>query len=261
MHIQKLATYSSERYYLLSEIEQRAEFLFIDEPDSKEKECQSTQNPRINTVYMLWDAKDDVLLLKNNIKKILELFPCCQSRCMVTVDCLVTSERDFDTVVKDQIEELFAWAKNHYPDIFIFVGVADKPSGTPGLEKLEDFMKNAVEAAPGVTGNFRVIGMTRRDCLGHDPDREPDADSDVFQVLCCGSAEECTQWEAQLLEYVKKLYDGVETSPAAALTGSEAAGFRACGSVALFSLLAVAVVVLGLVVQYLYGAQLQPKQD
>ena len=31
MHIQKLPDYSCERYYLLSEIEQRAEFVFIDE--------------------------------------------------------------------------------------------------------------------------------------------------------------------------------------------------------------------------------------
>jgi hypothetical protein len=74
MHIQKLPDYRCERYYLLSEIEQRAEFVFIDEPESKSKERKSTQNPRIDTVFLLWDASKGIESLKNNIRRILELY-------------------------------------------------------------------------------------------------------------------------------------------------------------------------------------------
>jgi hypothetical protein len=261
MHIQKLLTYSSERYYLLSEIEQRAEFVFTDEPDSKAKERQSTQNPRIDSVYLLWDSNTDIALLKINIKKILELYPSCQSRCLFVVECLVADEHNFDAVVKDQLDGLFTWAQKAHPEVFIFVGVADKPSGTPGLEKLEEVMRGAVAVAPSVAGHFRVIGMTRRDCLGHDPDREPDADSNVFQVLCCRSVEESDEWLRQFYEYVRQLYSTVPANPSAALTGPEAAGFKAWGAVSLVTVVAAAVVAVGFVMQYVNTKQLEPSQE
>lgn len=259
MHIQKLPTYSCERYYLLSEIEQRAEFVFIDEPDCKAKGRQSTQNPRIDSIYLLWNSSSDVEGLKGNIKKLLELYPSCQSRCVIVVECLVTSELEFDSTVKSKIDELFTWAGKSYPDVFIFVGVSDKPSGTPGLEKLEGFMKDAVASAPGVSGNLRLIGMTRQDCLGHDPNREPDADSDVFQVLCCRSVEACEHWQGQFRDYIQQLYGVLDGNPSAALTGPEASGFKACGVMTLVVALAVVAVIVGVAVQvFLADPQLEP---
>ena len=211
MHIQKLPTYSCERYYLLSEIEQRAEFVFIDEPNRKITERRSTQNPRIDSIFLLWDASRGFGGLKENIREILGIFPSCQNRCIIVVDCLVASEKEFESKTKDELEDFFSWSQTAFPDSFIFVGISDKASGMPGLEKLCDFMEFAVSCAPAVTGNIRLIGKTRQDCLGHDPDREPDAVSDVFQVLCSRSVEAQVKWEKEFKDYVQQLY-GVHDS-------------------------------------------------
>lgn len=214
MHIQSLPNYSCERYYLLSEIEQRAEMVFNDEPESKSNERRSTQNPRIDVIFLLWNAADGLEVVRTNIQKLLERHPSCLSRCLIVVECLVASENEFLTEVKDEIESLFKWANKVCPESFLFVGVSDKPTGTPGLEKIEDFLKFTVTAAPAAAGNIRFLGITRQDCLGFDPVREPDGGNDVYQVLCCGSAEEYAIWEKLFKEYVQTLY-GVEDVVAA----------------------------------------------
>ena len=209
MHIQKLPSYSSERYYLLSEIEQRVTFVFLDEPESKSSEQVSTQNPIIDVIYLLWNSSEGWEMLKSNIQKVLERYPSCLSRCLIVVECLTSSKEEFETEVTDQLDRIFKWADKSFPDSALFVGVADKAAGTPGLEKVEEFVKFTNASAPGVTSNIRLIGLTRQECLGHDPVREPDAESGLFQVLVCSSLEHYTQWEKLFKEYVKKLY-GVE---------------------------------------------------
>lgn len=211
MHIRKLQSYSSERYYLLSEIEQSVHFVFLDEPESKSSEQVSTQNPLIDVIYLLWKSEDGWEILKSNIQKILDRHPSCLSRCLIVVECLSRNEEEFETDVKDQLERIFKWADKAFPDSPLFVGVSDKASGTPGLEKVEEFIKFTVASAPTAAGSIRLIGITRQECLGHDPVREPDADSGLFQVLVNSSPEHYTHWEKQFKEYVQKLY-GVEST-------------------------------------------------
>jgi len=211
MHVQRLSNYSSERYYLLSEIEQDANFVFLDEPESKSSAQLSTQNPLIDVVYLLWKTSDGWEILKSNIQKILDRYPSCLSRCLIVVEGLTNNEAEFENEAKDSIERIFKWADKAFPDSALYVGVSDKVSGTPGLEKVEEFLKFTVASAPASAGNIRLIGITRQECLGHDPVREPDADSGLFQVLVCHSHEAATQWEKLFKEYVQKLY-GIEDS-------------------------------------------------
>lgn len=211
MHIQKLLSYSCERYYLLSEIEQSVHFVFLDEPESKSSEQVSTQNPLIDVIYLLWKAEDGWEILKSNIQTILDRYPSCLSRCLIVVECLTRSEEEFENDVKDQLERIFKWADKAFPDSPLFVGVCDQVSGTPGLEKVEEFLKFTVASAPTAAGNIRLIGLTRQECLGHDPVREPDAASGLYQVLVNSSSGHYAHWEKQYKEYVQKLY-GVESA-------------------------------------------------
>lgn len=250
MYIQSLPNYSCERYYLLSEIEQRSELVFIDEPESKNNELRSTQNPRIDVVFLLWNAANGLEVLKNNIQNVFERHPSCLSRCLIVVECLVKSKEEFLTEVQNDIESLFKWANKVFPESFLFVGVSDKPTGTPGLEKVEDFLKFTVAAAPATTGNIRFIGVTRQDCLGHDPVREPDGGNDVYQVLCCSSAEAYTAWEKTFKEYVQTLY-GVEDVRTASVVGPQdaSASPKKKGLVIFLVLLAVVVATMAVVYQ------------
>ena len=208
MHIQQLPTYSCERYYLLSEIEQRASFVFMDEPDNSEQ--VSTQNPRIDVVYLLWDYSHGVEWVKKRIETVLDRHPSCLSRCLIVLECLVASKDAFESSeIQAPMEALFEWAEEVCPSSFLFIGVSDKITGTPGLEKCYDFLKFIVTAAPAAEGNIRFIGATRADCLGYDPTREPDAGSDVYQVLCCRSINAYNLWERLFKEFIQKLY-GIE---------------------------------------------------
>ena len=253
MHIQKLPDYSCERYYLLSEIEQRAEFVFIDEASSKAKERTSTQNPRIDSIYLLWDAENHWSNLKQNLEKIMVKYPSCESRCIIIVECLIKDEKTFDTIVNAQVNELLEWTSEKYPESFMFVGVSDQVSGTPGLEKLEDFMKFLVTSAPGVSGNIRLIGVTRQDCLGHDPNREPDGGSGVYQILCCSSIDQYIRWETQVREYIQQLY-GVQDStnnPINTLTNPETTAFKITTILPFTVLLTIIVIIVGIIMQYI----------
>lgn len=251
MHIQTLPNYSCERYYLLSEIEQRAELVFIDEPESKNNELRSTQNPRIDVMFLLWNAADGLETVKMNIQKVLDRHPSCLSRCLIVVECLVASEKEFLTEVKDEIESLFKWANKVCPESFLFVGVSDKPTGTPGLEKVEDFLKFTVAAASGTAGNIRFLGVMRQDCLGHDPVREPDGGNDVYQVLCCSSAEAYAAWEKVFKEYVQTLYGVEDVETVLAADSKDAAAKpKNKGLVVFLVLLAVLMAAMAVLYQY-----------
>mmetsp|Transcript_31130 Transcript_31130/g.52561 ORF Transcript_31130/g.52561 Transcript_31130/m.52561 type:complete len:260 (-) Transcript_31130:79-858(-) len=195
MHVEKLPKYTCERYYLLSEIEQRAVFVFLDEDNEADPDLPDS----LDVIYLLWNSEtEDVDAIKDKLDMIQVRYPnCLQKRTLVAIECFIPSDEYFHSNGKSNVATLLSWFNQYYPSSLCFIGVADSVSGTSALEKCHDFIEFLLAAAPLSEEYTRLIGYTRQEMLGHDPSREPDASSGVTQYLCSAPLEQVENWESK----------------------------------------------------------------
>lgn len=66
-----LPSYTAERYYLLSEIEQRAKFVYTSEASEGERADIKTLNDEQQlAIYILWDTRDGIEKLSSQVSEI-----------------------------------------------------------------------------------------------------------------------------------------------------------------------------------------------
>lgn len=194
-----LPSYTSERFYLLSEIEQRSRFVSFDDAIS----LKDLGTPRFCYFYGLWDlGRTSVADFKEYLDSLLRLGAASRDEGhynVLSVEVLLSQEK-WGSDCKDEkaIISVHRWVLQNYPQLIknVVFGISDKVSGTPALEAILDCIlnqdKGPTMASPSPAIHV-LIAPARDTFLGHDSTREPDAESGVFQALLY-NREEGISW-------------------------------------------------------------------
>jgi hypothetical protein len=195
--IQELSSYSTERYYLLSELEQKFQMRFLDEAPPSPKNDSQTSIAKIvsplHLVYKLWiygscplsDLMTNIITLLDSIQKPLDTVTLC-----MVIDIFLPSGKKLEGDLYNQVKsilshELFL----RYGDCPVVIGAFDNAAACPGLEFC---FHCAQQISPGYSSDDMVgllIAQSRSEMLGAEPDREPDAVNEVYQVYCTHEAD------------------------------------------------------------------------
>jgi len=224
MMMTQLPSYTSERYYLLSEIEQRCVFRYLHVDDGDEAPPDETTSTAAaaaaaaaadavhEAFYVLWDLRAGSTQTEAQFRAAVSAVLGGPHRAadalssLLAVEALVDKKDDGVAnnnvdVVRDCIQTNIEWIKSAHRVGCVYVGVADHPAGAPALEAVMDYatiidnhyhLGNGVmmmRSGTAVAGpRVRVVGVRQAHFLGHDPMREPDAASNVYQVgnACLG---------------------------------------------------------------------------
>ena len=141
---------------------------------------------RLFVIYIVWRYSDDLKSLEQKLSGLIgKLKPETSSKLLVAIETLLPSKEDWNDIGHNYIRELLT---SKIQDIHVkssvgcvIFGICDDPSGTPALEAI-------VQCTSLTTPKTAMVVVSQRiDYLGHDPNREPDAGSDVFQALLSSS--------------------------------------------------------------------------
>ena len=212
MQMTTLPTYTSERYYLLSEIEQRCIFNYLHEEDGDGQQAPATNSSEVmhEAFYLLWDLRVTSTQTEAQFRAAVSALLDGPNRradaatSLLAVEALVDKKDEGVVnnnvdVVRECLHANIEWIKSVHRVGCVYVGVADHPAGAPALEAVMDYatiidnhyhLGNGVMMMRSGTGmgtgavrpRVRVGGVRQAHFLGHDPTREPDAASNIFQV-------------------------------------------------------------------------------
>jgi len=172
--IKECPSYSSERYYLLSELEQALSFDILSEITDKEY----LEQRGLNIIYFLWDLdkhediRDDGNFIKLNelvygVKKLI-IF-------MEVYDKNIINNTEYDSKILKSLKYLH----DHFENCCIVLGVGNKKAGTAAL----DSCLESINIVKYFLNTMTLWTLTGEEVLGHDAEREPDAESDMIQKL------------------------------------------------------------------------------
>ena len=206
MNVESLESYGTERYYLLSEIEQKSTYVFVDEPAFGE---ETIKRP-LALNYLLHDLtkniahdsvsdshndnnNDDTVAFQSRIQqafaRTLEYTKDPDlSHFVAFIELLIPKETKWEEVSKDRVSAMLVAAQEsisklkNNTQVTIIFGVTDDTTGTPALSKINNFLDELGRRGLG-TSDVNVIG-NRSDFMGFDHSLEPDTNSNIFQVLC-----------------------------------------------------------------------------
>ena len=184
----ELPTYTAERYYLLSELEQAIKLEVQDETDRLRLGLDDAV-----IFYHLWNLKitppgEFCKLLGSSVLDLEKPLRWCL--CVEVLSELPWSQdrRDFAS-----ISEVNQWLKDNEfegESVTKIFGISSKPSGSPALEAV---LEASIKARS--LRSCRLV-VPCRDCLlGHDPAHyEPDAESGVSQGLLFSLPRDMEMW-------------------------------------------------------------------
>jgi len=203
--IEELPTYTTERYFLLSELEQKFQLRFVDVLTESGNLCsESNVKDPLIFVYKLWvfeSCSQEKLFC--NVNEIIGLMEKYQSKeemfankklCIVIDLLLPRGKKVVDEVLETvkAILEHESWKR--FSDCFVLIAAFDHAAACPGIE----FCYNCAERiSPGYVSDSLVgvlFAQSRAELMGADPGLEPDAVSGVYQVYCTtevGGVEKC----------------------------------------------------------------------
>ena len=201
LHRKELPNYTTERYYLLSEIGEWSDIVTIDEVSNSNNIIGQPYKQTIDVFHFLWNYRKESLssFVDRTQKSIASLLPEVKKTALVTVQVL-TNDSDLKN---QQIERDILQLLQYLDSVFFLsqVAVSDRTSSTAALEYGHDWVVNVVtqigqrqRRGGGGGGRKKIRGrllvIDKGDCLGLD-DREPDAENNVSQALYSSiSAEE-----------------------------------------------------------------------
>lgn len=215
MKFEELPQYTTERYYLLSEIEQLSDITVVNEVIS----IDYSNRYEYGVNYVLWDLtvddedyshsnssmnnsdshantnansfnsdNNDTIVHKADellLNKINELGKFTKQivlrKKVLSIDGIITKGYNINYYY-NRIQKMMNLIKltNYYD--YICIGISNDESGTPGLELCYNYINGITTEIPYLTNKIITISVTRNDFLGHNPNREPDAGSNIYQL-------------------------------------------------------------------------------
>lgn len=182
MIVESLPNYTAERYYLLSEIEQKVIYVFNAEFGPTDYFPPSM----FGVVYCLYDAsipfekfQKDATDLITKSEKFISNF----EDALLSVEVYLNGT-DFNAF-KPQLQTMLNWLNATFQFGCVVLGVSDSVAGTAALNKCHDFIEFLYDReAEKMHSAVSFVASDRKQLLGHDPKREPDAKGGIFQALC-----------------------------------------------------------------------------
>ena len=167
-----LPSYTSERYFLLSEIEEHGTILTLDADDA-----QVPSDSRICFVYCLWKYADGI---ENLVPKLSSLYCKCSDLSPVlvieTYMSPISEDREESmTSVVEGIRKAFP----QWRESIVIFAIADNMNATPGLEFIYDTCSELILTS---SSDVTVIAENPDVFLGYDQSLDPDAFSGVSQI-------------------------------------------------------------------------------
>ena len=162
-------------------------------------DVQTNSNNICNAFYSLWDLRADSNksdeLYKGSFKDLNStVADLCIDR-QSSICCIeVVVDQFTDSMIngiKKRIFDVVNWIRDTHSFGCIYVGICDSVGGAPALEAILDYA-NMIEdhnftiilSSKVVTLRVVAVNSRMQDFLGHDPTREPDAVSGVYQAEC-----------------------------------------------------------------------------
>ena len=241
LYRRELPGYTTERYYILSEIEQAASFDFSYEASDGQGYSADVEEDKKYFYYVLWDAEKGLNSLKSDISKLcgqisrkregksaesdekeedseffnrakyfmgIEVLVSKESQAMLDKRVRTGSNSEGTSEIKStpashtehEIEKAHKWIQETYQHVdFVAFGTSDKVSGTPAIEILQQIVCFAYRNIDPSNKMVRVLRMEA--LLGHDENREPDAESDVTQALYTSRAFSPPETKESKIDY------------------------------------------------------------
>jgi hypothetical protein len=185
MYVENLSSNSAEHYYLMSEIEQKADFIHLNKPETQLK----IEQHAMTFLYALWKPeKEETKVLLEKLQQLTDFANIKHNlhipSTTVVIDCVISSNKVFNDAFKAVVNQLFQDIELVVPNAgLVIFGVIDNTAGTPGLEKIHDLIERILPGYVRVSKLANVISVTDIEMMGHDPSRDPDAESNVHQYL------------------------------------------------------------------------------
>jgi hypothetical protein len=193
MHVTILPEYSAERYFLLSEIEQKSLLYFFDEglQKSLDDTRPSVLGIEVAFAYILIDQRkvdpldweQKIVTFVNKVRTC-SMYPKTSTRLTIFVEIGIQNKSVFREV-EAHIQRLFDSNSIQSLGASLFIGVSDSISACPSLEKCYDVLELS---SPGYTDDMMqsiaiLFAESRDDLKGLNPLQDPDAAVGVFQAF------------------------------------------------------------------------------
>lgn len=164
--------------------------------NKRAKEILKDDRKVCDAFYLLWDLRDeankpdssfmdDVKRISAKIgqlNSILKWSICC-------IEIVVNSAADWESCgLGKRVFDMMKWMEDFCGFGCIYIGICDSVGGAPALEAILDYSKmiedHNLHSALLVSELrvLRVVVLNMSELLGHDPSREPDAVSGVYQA-------------------------------------------------------------------------------
>lgn len=192
----QLPNYTTERYYLISEIEQETDDIICLDEYSLNIIDNKLNDGRLIVVYILWKyccGSEDLRNSLNNVTSHLK----SQQKVLLVIETLLPEKGYWNESTKSNITNELLTIQTLYHFGCIVFGISDCAIG-PALEAGLDCI---LEVKPEHKSS--IILQRRSDLLGHDENLEPDAQSNVFQILL--SKKNYSSWIDETFPRHKKI--------------------------------------------------------
>lgn len=238
---------SDERVLLLSEIEQRAKFIFVDTNDVPAFKKLDESNFQNNLAcYVLWDLRtncrqstsqlrDEVTMLLVESRRSADSSVLASSS-LLAVEVLVDKNTEGSAGsgvcadIRLQIQENIEWIKENHHVGCVFVGVSDNPVGDPALEAILDYVSIVSQhistchstypsmmlpTQPTTTPHeVRVAAIHQSHLLGHDCTRDQDHSVSKGHFVECIFSANTQPNEHVIASSIKQWLKGLGLGPA-----------------------------------------------
>jgi hypothetical protein len=189
MKVHVLSSYSAERYFLLSEVEQKSRMLLVEENEASI--FPVFLDSPMSVLYARWRPASQSV--EDVCRSIMDLIPYVRimdsSTCLVLIDAYIPNRNAWtgtDDSLKARLSKAIDQLQVAVGCSNVVIGLTDNLSGLPALEKLYDMIERVV---PGYLSDFPVVAdfvaINNQELMGHAPLLEADAQEGVFQLWCC----------------------------------------------------------------------------
>jgi PHP family Zn ribbon phosphoesterase len=202
MKIEILPNYSAEKFYVLSELEQKCNFLYLNplsEEENENAQFNNTTQVSVNAImtflYVIWSgSKHEELIsslqqyiqaFRNSTSQDVDISSCC-----VIIDILVGKEEFYSAKFQSFLFQTIEQIHQRIQIKFVTFAITDHSASLPGLEKCHDLIERILPGYSSLEKIANLITDNPMTLLGHDHTHEPDAVSGIFQALCYNDDDE-----------------------------------------------------------------------